>query len=267
MRATERTRTRRIFFGAALGFLLGLVARDLDLPTVISFHGDRAQIAAFCTAIGGLLGLARFERLLVGAASAAAVLWLLVALTPLTHWMAEGVVRRDPLQKADAVFVLASALQRDGELSTPAMSRLLCGLSLLEEGFANHLILSELPPPHRSYRDAARKLMDSLGLSHEILVVGPVSNTHEEAVAVSKLARDRGFERLLVVTSPSHTLRASLALETEGVNVVSVPSVETRFDYENLRTGLGSDDRVRAFGDLIHERVGLWYYRWKRWIR
>jgi uncharacterized SAM-binding protein YcdF (DUF218 family) len=109
--------------------------------------------------------------------------------------------------------------------------------------------------------------MKSLGMSHEILVVGPVLNTHEEAVAVGALAREGGFERLLVVTSPSHSLRASLALEAEGVNVISVPSVETTFDYENLGAEVHGDDRVRAFGPLLHERVGLLYYRYKGWIR
>jgi uncharacterized SAM-binding protein YcdF (DUF218 family) len=217
--------------------------------------------------MGGLLGIARGEKLVAGATAAAVGLWLLVAFTPLTHWMGEGLARRDSVEKADAVFVLASSLQADGELTTAAMSRLLGGLDLLGRGFAPRLILSELPPPSKRYRDAASRLMDALGLDQEILEVGPVSNTHDEAVAVGALARERGFERVLVVTSPSHSLRASLALETEGVNVISVPSIETQFDYENLRPGLEGDDRVRAFGPLLHERAGLLYYRTRGWIR
>jgi uncharacterized SAM-binding protein YcdF (DUF218 family) len=181
--------------------------------------------------------------------------------------MGEGLVRRDPPQKADAVFVLASGLQQDGELSSVAMSRLLGGFELLGEGFAPRLVLSELPSPNPSYREAAAALMKSLGMSHEILVVGPVLNTHDEAVAVGALARESGFERLLVVTSPSHSLRAALALEAEGVDVISVPSVETTFDYENLGAEVHGDDRVRAFGPLLHERVGLLYYRYQGWIR
>ena len=262
-----RSRLRRFFFGAALGFLLGLVAKELDFAALISFHEDRGLIVLSSTAMGALLGLARFERLLIAGATAAVSLWLVVAFTPLTQWMGETLVRRDPLQKADAVFVLASGLQADGELSTAAMSRLLGGLELLGEGWATRLVLSELPLPYPRYRDAACDLMDSLGLSHEILVVGPVLNTHDEAVAVSELVRELGFERLLVVTSPSHSLRASRALEAEGVAVVSVPSVETMFDYENLGDVIHGDDRVRAFGVLLHEHAGLLYYRYKGWIR
>ena len=263
----KRSRIRGLFFGAALGFILGLVAKELDFATLLSFWGDRALIVLFSTATGALLGLARFERLLVVAAAAAVSLWVIVAFTPLTHWMGAPLVRKDPLQKADAVFVLASGLQADGDLSTAAMSRLLGGLELLGEGWAPRLLLSELPLPWPPYRDAACDLMDSVGLSNEILVVGPVLNTHDEAVAVSELVRELGFERLLVVTSPSHSLRASRALEAAGVEVVSVPSVETSFDYENLGAVTRGDDRVRAFGVFIHEHVGLLYYRYKGWIR
>jgi uncharacterized SAM-binding protein YcdF (DUF218 family) len=146
------------------------------------------------------------------------------------------------------------------------MSRLLGGLELLGEGWAPRLVLSELPAPRPRYRDAACELMDSLGMSHEVLTVGPVRNTHDEAVAVGELVRDLGLERLLVVTSPGHSRRASLALEAQGVRVISVPSIETLFDYENLADARG-DERVRAFGALIHEHVGLLYYRYQGWIR
>ena len=82
-----------------------------------------------------------------------------------------------------------------------------------------------------------------------------------------QLPRKNGFERLIVVTSPSHSLRASLALETQGIQVISVPAVETQFDYEGLgKIGRG-DDRLRAFGVLLHEHVGLLYYRSRGWIR
>lgn len=262
-----RPRIRGLFFGAALGFLVGLIAKELDFATVISFHGDRTLVVLASTAVGALLGLARFEKLLVFAAATGLSLWLLVALTPVTQWMGQELVRRDPLEKADAVFVLASGLQSDGDLSTAAMSRLLGGLELLGEGWAPRLVLSELPLPGPRYRDAAADLMTSLGMSQEILSVGPVLDTHEEAVAVGKLAREVGIKRLLVVTSPSHSLRASLALEAEGVKVISVPSVETTFDYENLGTLARGDDRIRAFGVLVHELVGLRYYRYQGWIR
>jgi uncharacterized SAM-binding protein YcdF (DUF218 family) len=255
---------RNLFAGALLGFTIGLVARELDFPTVISYHGDRSLLVMAAALAGAVLGLTSLRTLLSLSAAACGILWLAVALTPLTAGMAEGLVRRDPIRSADAVFVLASGLQSDGELSTIAMSRLLKGLELLGQGLAPRLVLSELPRGPR-YRNAACEIMDAMGLEQEVVTVGPVRTTREEAVAVGNLVRELGLERVLVVTSPSHTRRAAAALEAEGVSVVSVPSIETQFDLENLDESQG-DDRLRSFRSFLHEHAGLLYYRARGWL-
>jgi uncharacterized SAM-binding protein YcdF (DUF218 family) len=75
---------------------------------------------------------------------------------------------------------------------------------------------------------------------------------------------ERGFERLILVTSPLHTLRASLAFQTVGLEVTTVAAAEPRYDLEGMsRVG----DRLRAFGPVLHERLGLIWYRRRGWIR
>jgi len=169
------------------------------------------------------------------------------------------------MQNADAVFVLGSGIQLDGELTDEATSRLVHALELLGQGLAPRLIVSELPPPRPSHTDAARKLMKNLGLEHEVLAVGPVRSTRDEAELVGALLRKYGWKRLLVSTSPTHSRRASAALEKEGIEVVSSPSVQTRYDLENLELFF-LDNRISAFGDLIHEKVGLWVYARRGWL-
>jgi uncharacterized SAM-binding protein YcdF (DUF218 family) len=85
-------------------------------------------------------------------------------------------------------------------------------------------------------------------------------------VAVAEKARALGLERLIVVTSPSHTRRACAALESEGASIVCVPAVQIRYDLENLVEPFDADNHVRAFGPLLHEHVGLVYYRLRGWI-
>jgi uncharacterized SAM-binding protein YcdF (DUF218 family) len=249
--------------GLALGALAGLVAHELELLSLLSIWGDRAFIVVGAGILGAVIGCTPWRGLVAAAAGGAVGLWLLVAFTPLCALLAQGLPRRDPVGPADAVFVLASRLQADGEPTPDALSRLLHALELLGQSSAPRLILSEQPPPARSYAEAARPLLDHLGLHTELLTVGPIRNTHDEAEAVGALFRMRGWKRLLVVTSPTHSRRACAALEHEGIAVLSSPSVETRFDLETLDR---ADDRLVAFGSLIHERVGFWVYRRRGWI-
>ena len=248
-----------------MGGFIGCLVFWLDLLTVVSYRGPDAALVIVGGALGLLLWPTRFKKALQGLALAIALVWLAVAYTPLTHWMVQPLLRADRLSKADAIFVLGSGLQPDGELTAIAMSRLLHGLQLLARGYAPRLVLTELPD-HPSYRDAACQLMDDFALEQEVISIGPIVNTRDEAVAVGELSRDWGWESLLIVTSPSHTRRAAGALEREGVRVIVSPSVQTGYDLASLDSFDAADTHLESFGYIIHEYAGLIYYRLKGWL-
>lgn len=254
----------RLGNGLAVGAAAALLARDLDLPTLASYWGDRSPLVIAAAGVLALLWTTRLRPVVAAMAVGLGLAWIVVVLSPLTLWMARELPRRDAPRPADAAFVLASRIQKDGELTSTAMSRLVHALELLGEGKAPRLLLSELPPPYAAYAPAARALMTHLGLKHELLTVGPVRSTRDEAVAVSRLFRERGWRRVLLVTSPVHTRRAAATFEREGLEVVSSPATETLFDLERLDE---PDDRLFAFGALLHERVGLQLYRFRGWMK
>jgi uncharacterized SAM-binding protein YcdF (DUF218 family) len=243
---------------------MGMLAIDLDLPALVSYSRDRTVFVVVAAAAAALLWRTRLRRLLAAAAVALAALWLAVAFTPLVRWMADGLVRRDPLRDADAVFVFGSRLQTDGDPSGEAMSRLLKALELVAEGRTKRLVVSELYPPSKLYAPIARAWAKELAPQTEVLAVGPVANTHDEAVAVARLLRERGLHRVLAVTSPVHTRRAAATFEREGLEVIAVPAIETAYDLETLDY---PGDRRRAFGPVAHERLGLLVYAWRGWVR
>jgi uncharacterized SAM-binding protein YcdF (DUF218 family) len=255
---------RRLGEGLALGTLVGLLVRELDLLALVSFWGDKQYVVLGGALLGGGLAFTRLRPLMALAAAALGALWLSVAFTPLTAGLAQDLVRRDPVQTADAVYVLASNVQRDDEPGPGAASRLWRALELLAQDRTTRLVLSEIPPPAGRYEPVARAWLSTFRLDRELIVIGPHENTRQEALGVASLCRARGFERLLVVTSPTHSRRACAAFEREGLAVVCVPSVETQFDIESLEK---PNDRVRAFGPVIHERLGLLVYRRRGWIR
>jgi uncharacterized SAM-binding protein YcdF (DUF218 family) len=231
---------------------------------VFSLRADRLVLVGAAAFAGLTLELAGLRRLLQGAALGLAGLWLAVALLgPVTRVMCDGLVRRDPAQPADAVLVMGSSVQADGDLTTDATSRLLHALELIGQGFAPRLILTELAAPLDRHAATARGLVKHLGLNVELIALGPVRTTRDEAVLVGRLCTDRGYRRLLVVTSPLHSRRASAALEREGVVCLSSPGMETRFDLEALTR---PSHRLMAFGAAVHERVGLQVYGWRGWL-
>jgi uncharacterized SAM-binding protein YcdF (DUF218 family) len=248
----------------AIGALGGLLAKDLKLQSIVSIWGDNVPWVVATAIVGAGLWMTRWRWLLAGATACLGALWLAAAFTPLCEWLARDLPRQDTVAAADAVYVLGSNVQMDGELTAEAMSRLLHGLELLGQGLAPRLVLPELRPPKPSYKAAAQKIMRNLGMTQEVLSIGPVVRTRDEAVALGALSREHGWSRVLVVTSPPHSRRASAALEREGIEVLSSPSTQTQFDLEKLDE---AGDRIKAFPTLVHERVGLWLYKRRGWMK
>jgi uncharacterized SAM-binding protein YcdF (DUF218 family) len=249
--------------GLTAGALAALIIEDLGLTSTVSFWGDPGPLIVGCALLAALLWTTRLKRLAALAVVALGILWLLVAFTPLTAWLAEGLARRDPPAAADAVFVNASSIHPTGELTGTAMSRLLHGVELVAERQAPVLVLSDLKKPYPPYSGAAKALMENLGIVRELETVGESVNTRDEAVSLARLCRERGWKRVIVVTSPYHSRRACSAVEREGLSVVCSPSVETGYDVKGLAR---SDDRRVAFSAAIHERIGLWLYALRGWL-
>ena len=241
--------------GAVVGATAGFLARDLLTDSFASLW--------LPAAVGGALSWrTRLRPAMLALTIALGALWLSVAFTPLATHLARGLTRRDTVGPADAVLVLSSRLQADGEPTPAALSRLVHGLELLGQGLAPRIVLAELPSPSRSYAALARTLMANLGLSGELVSLGPVRRTRDEAVQVADLCRRQGWRRLLVVTSPSHSRRACAAVEREGLEVICSPAVETEFDVEHLDRPI---ERLRSFRFSLHEWLGLWLYQRRGW--
>ncbi len=116
-------------------------------------------------------------------------------------------VVEDPTQPSDAVVALAGG----------GRSRVTGAAQLLEEGQASWLIVTNMPlntPGIRvSYADLMRSEAIWQGVPEDRILQAPgtVRTTYEEAEAVRRLAEERGFRSLTVVTDSFHTRRAMMA--------------------------------------------------------
>ncbi len=255
--------------GAVCGLFVWVASEQLGLLDLLpALRGKSAWLAFILVLIGAGLGsLPRqavlLRRVLLAGAMTLAILWLLVGLTPVASWMSKPTLLEMVPRRADAIVVLSSSMQSDGDWTDIGLARLLHGLELARDGYAPIIITTDVASQRTQVKEAARRLAANLRLLLKVESVGPVVDTHDEALAVAQLARARKWKTVLLVTSSSHSRRAWLVFAKTGLNVISAPAQETSYDFENPLT---PKDRLLAFKAALREIVGLQIYRWRGWV-
>jgi uncharacterized SAM-binding protein YcdF (DUF218 family) len=91
------------------------------------------------------------------------------------------------------------------------------------------------------------------------------SNTHESALNSSALLRAQGVRRIALVTEAYSMPRAARAFERAGITVVPAVSRRTQLSggFRDLFPEAAAIDRN---GEIIHEFVGLLWYKLRGWI-
>lgn len=153
------------------------------------------------------------KRILVRLAALAAVLLVVAAVAAprLGAWL----VVEDPLQKADAIFVLGGTM----------FERPLEGVDLYHEGWAPRLLLMrqiadagevELQRrgvPYQREIDVQLDVLTKLGVPRSAIeILGEQDSTKDEAHALRDIVAVRKWSRVIVVTSKQHTRRARLVM-------------------------------------------------------
>ncbi len=251
---------RQLPMGLALGALVGLVVKDLDLAALTPLHVSREVLVVLITLVLAAAWAAGLRRSIAVVAAGAMALWAVVAFTPLCPALATGLLRSEAVEPADAVFVSLAGLAPGEFARAEERNRLLHGVELVARGKAPLLVVPERDPA----RAAAAEIMQILGVNQDKLLLLPAGHsTHEESLALGRLYHERQWRLVVVVTSPLHTSRAGACVSRQEVRALLSPSDETRFDVFDLSR---ATDRVGAFGSVIHEQMGRFVYRLRGWI-
>lgn len=213
--------------------------------------------------VGALVGLTRARPLLWAIAGSTAAALLVVMYTPLAGILVRGLVRRDPLRPAPVVMILSGEIHADGTFDKDYQARTLHAYTLLAEGMARRLVVSRIAQHDRSYLPELRRQLAHLRGTYPVLETGLIRSTHDEAVEVAALTRRHGWERVLLVTSPSHSRRAAATFLKAGVPVISSPCFELDYDLSDLSRPI---DRCKAFRHWLREVIGYEVYRLRGWV-
>lgn len=201
----------------------------------------------------------------------AAILYGIIFYTPFVWWLAGPLKITQNLDKADAIVVLAGGVGESGRAGQGYEERVKYAVELYKKNYAENLIFSS------GYRYIFREpivmraLAISLGIpENAIILEEKASNTFENVNNVGKILADKGWNKIILVSSPYHMLRAYLVFHKNlpQMQVIYSSIPESHF----YRHGLSRGKRVlkqinlQQINGILHEYLGILYYWVKRYI-
>jgi uncharacterized SAM-binding protein YcdF (DUF218 family) len=120
----------------------------------------------------------------------------------------------------------------------------------------------------RSEGEVMAEVLVSLHVpSDHILIEGESLSTRDEAVYVTRMLRERGVHRFVLVTSPVHMRRSVMAFQSEGADVVPSVAVDTSTNVPGWPWFVPNDGSLNASDQAVHDYLGIAYYWVRGWLR
>jgi uncharacterized SAM-binding protein YcdF (DUF218 family) len=174
---------------------------------------------------------------------------------------------------ADAIVVLGGILgPRAGPEFGPnwldTSERFEAGLALRQAGRAERVVFTGAQMPWEEHAttegDELKRIAVARGFAPEGILVTPrIDNTAGEARAVADLVKQRGWKRIILVTTGWHMPRAAYLFRKAGVDFVPFP-VDFRRDRQKKLTAIDFLPKAEALGNTettLREIYGNLFYR------
>lgn len=229
-------------------------------------------LALTAIALGAVMR--RVARVASWAAGSAFAVLYVFSVKPVSNTLLRGLessARRTAAQAPsppyDAVIVLGGFVNQDPEVPdyTDGIDRLFAAFDELRSGRARHALLcggrvSRDEPSAESV--ILERQLEAWGIAADRIVVDDRSrNTYQNAVEAARIVREKGWTRLLLVTSAFHFKRAAGCFRRAGLTFDALPADYRSYDPRRFS---GSWlPRVEAFSEstmAIREYVGREVY-------
>ena len=206
---------------------------------------------------------------------------LAVLSTPAVGFLALGTLEwaypphEEVPEDAQAIVVLAGyvrpqdAVRPRAELGADTLYRCLHAVALHRRAKELPILVSGgLPdgvPPGPAFAEAMRDFLVEMGVpASQVWVEDRSRTTAENAEESARLLRDRGVERVVLVTDAEHMRRSAGCFRKQGLDVTPSPCnhAATEFHWQLRDVVPGADGAART-ERAAHEWVGIVYY----WLR
>ena len=115
--------------------------------------------------------------------------------------------------------------------------------------------------------EAMAVALEQMGVPHDRVQVEIESrNTHDEAVVVARLLRDRRASPIVLVTTDVHMRRSVGTFWAAGLRVIPAIAQSPDVDLPRRTRWLPSNDGLWYSGLIAHEVLGIAYYAARGWL-
>ncbi|MEW6306643.1 MAG: ElyC/SanA/YdcF family protein [Verrucomicrobiota bacterium] len=234
--------------------------------------------------IGGAICLFRKKNRMGAAFLAAVVLVISLIGSRASLWLL-GTLEKPYLYKslaeippADVLVVLGGGVQYSAEDPlevhlNDASDRIVTAVELMRQGKAPVMVLGGGglldSPPEKGEAEAVKRWLQQWKLVEApIHTMGISVNTRQEAMRFAALAKEHGWQRVLLVTSASQMNRAKAAFWRAGVKVTPVGcDFHARGNaYSEWLTPFPEPSGFHHLHLFLHEKIGSVAYRMRGWI-
>lgn len=228
----------------------------------------------------------RRQRGLAMVSSAMALLLTLIGGTDISFWMLWQLekpwtsVKLADQPECEVAVVLGgyadpSRYEAGGVHLTRAGDRVMMGIEAVRTGKAKVLVLGGgwmvFDGKKVSEAETVKAWLTDWKLAgdSEIVSLGQCADTRDEALRFAALAKERGWKRIMLITSATHMRRAAAVFRAVGIEPVAVPC-----NYLSLaiiepgpvRIGIPGVTGFDNFGVWSHEIVGRIMYQRRGWL-
>ena len=190
-------------------------------------------------------------------------IYLLLFYTSFAWFLARPLKISQMPEKADCIAVFGGGVGETGSPGKSTIERARYSVDLFKKGYSEIIIFSS--GYSYKYNDASNMKLIALSLGvpeKNIILEQKAGSTYENVEYTKQILRKKGFDKILLVSSPYNMRRASLVFNhiENDIEVVYTPVPNPQFYNREGRVEL---EQIRA---ILHEYLGIIYYWWKGYI-
>jgi len=197
--------------------------------------------------------------------------YLLMFYTPLFWGIANPLKISQPAQNADCIVVFAGGVGESGKAGQGYEERVQYSVDLYNKGYAKYIIFSSGYTYVFEETQVMKALAVSLDVPQEAIVLeNKAGNSYENVKFTRDILMQKGWRKILLVSSPYHMLRTSLVFKknAKDIKVTYTPLPRSLFYFRANKVGKIIQKRIslKQIKGILHEYLGILYYWWKGWI-